>query len=239
VSIHVLIPWRGGDPWRERVLAWVLAQWKQNHPTWPVHLGEISGDWCKADAVDAARRHVPSGSDILVVADADVWSAHVADATDQVADDEFNWALPHSQVYRLNETTTFGILESGELSITSPIGALARQPYLGVVGGGMTVLRNDLYDEAPLDPRFVGWGQEDEAWGHALHALGGRRWRGHQPLWHLWHEPAERMNQSSGSVHSVRLREQYRRFQVSGETEQIRQLIDGGRRYSAMNPQPG
>jgi hypothetical protein len=233
MSVRVVIPWRGGDPHRTAVLDWVQDQWARHHPDWEIWLGELTrdSDWCKADAVQTALDGV-APDDILVIADADVWSDTVGYAVDAVASGEYRWAIPHSQVLRLNQETTRQVIEEGRIHNAQVAGCLDRAGYLGVVGGGITIVTADLYAECPLDPRFVGWGQEDESWGHALHALGGRRWRGAQPLWHLWHPPQERMSQAVGSVHGQRLAAEYRRL-VSSPTL-MRQLIEGGRPHSSI-----
>jgi len=235
--IHVVIPWRGGDLQRSDVLNWVQDRWAETHPDWAVLFGELTddSDWCKADAVAAAiESAAPDPDDILVIADADVWSDSIDAAVAAVESGEYRWALPHSQVLRLNQETTRQILEEGRPHNAAVGGCLDRPSYLGVVGGGMTVVAAALYEECPLDPRFVGWGQEDEAWGHALHAIGGRRWRGNDPLWHLWHAPQERMNRAVGSVFGQRLRDQYRQF--VNQPDLMRQLIAGGRLHRSPRP---
>jgi hypothetical protein len=94
-------------------------------------------------------------------------------------------------------------------------GKLQQRPYLGVPGGGIMVLSRETYEQVPLDWRFKGWGQEDEAWGAALAAVAGKGWRGTEPLYHLWHPPQPRQNRAIGSDESRHLRNLYlkaRRF---------------------------
>jgi hypothetical protein len=71
------------------------------------------------------------------------------------------------------------------------------------------VLTRGAYDLAPIDPRFVGWGQEDESWALALGCLAGPSWRGTAELWHLWHEPQVRQSRSVGSAASLALHQRY------------------------------
>ena len=73
----------------------------------------------------------------------------------------------------------------------------------------MTVLTRGLYEQVPLDRRYVGWGQEDQSHGLALTAIAGRRWRGVAPLWHLWHDPQPRLNAHVGSAESRKLHVRY------------------------------
>src|SRR5690606_37809457 len=80
------------------------------------------------------------------------------------------WAVPHRLVYRLSEAATSGVLAG---LAPSPGMRLVQAPYVGYAGGGITVLPRSTYDQVPLDPRFRGWGQEDESWAHALTVLAG------------------------------------------------------------------
>ena len=87
-------------------------------------------------------------------------------------------------------------------------GIPSRNPYPGMVGGGIMVIRRDVYEQCPLDPRFLGWGQEDASWGAALTRLHGLQ-RGTGDLWHLWHEPEPRMSFTRGNPASVALAMRY------------------------------
>ncbi|MGP4114653.1 hypothetical protein ACTWP5_27555 [Streptomyces sp. 4N509B] len=196
-----MIPWRGGCPQREAALAWAARRWRSvGHE--PV-IGEAPpGPWCKAAAVAAG---LPRGdAEVLIVTDADVWCDGIDAAVDAVHTGA-SWAIPHRDVRRLTEDATAAVLHGGELG-----GSLDQPAYRGVEGGGITVLRRDLYDVAPLDPRYRGWGQEDEAWALALRTLAGAPWRGAAPLWHLWHPPQRRDSRRWGSIASRTL---YRRYQ--------------------------
>jgi hypothetical protein len=93
--------------------------------------------------------------------------------------------MPHLRVHRLTSEATSAVL-AGAGAAEQPT---EKRPYVGMIGGGITVIARDLLDEVPLDPRFVGWGREDCAWRDALLTLTERSWRGTEPLIHLWHEP--------------------------------------------------
>lgn len=101
---------------------------------------------------------------------------------------------------------------------------LIEPPYLGTEGGGIVVLRRELYEACPLDPRFVGWGSEDDSWGMALRTLHGPPLRIRQPLVHLYHPPQPRATRSWGSVEGRTLRKRYAR--ASGNPSAMRSLIE-------------
>jgi len=104
-----------------------------------------------------------------------------------------------------------------------------------MIGGGCTVVRRDVYESCPLDPRFKGWGQEDAAWGVALTAMYGPPWRSVEPLWHLWHAPQGRIGltdammrgecapqRGKGSMAGRRLLQAYR---VAAESGRMREFL--------------
>lgn len=210
-GVSVLVPWAGTCPYRIAAWNYVRAWYERRHPSWQVvrGLGRDGAQWCKAEAVaDALRR---AQGDILVIADADVIAPEVGRAV-QEATEGTPWAMPHYRLYRLNERSTGRVLRGADPAEESASrSGLTQPPYAGYAGGGITVLRREVYESAPLDPRFRGWGQEDEAWALALNLLHGRPWRSNGPMWHLWHPPQQRLSRTTGSYASRDLLQQYRR----------------------------
>lgn len=217
----VVIPWAPGCEHRRAALSYVLRRWEE--AALPVVLGRTVADpWCKADAVaDALRRTV---ADVLVVADADVWTDGVFEAIRRV-ERGAAWAIPHGNVHRLTLGATRSVLEGAPLTRTLPTD---ESPYRGFEGGGMVVLPRGLYDSSPLDFRFQGWGQEDEAWALALRTLAGYPWRGNAPMFHLWHPPQPRMSRRFGSDESRALYMRYR--SAAGFESRMRSVLEGARR---------
>ena len=200
MSVAVVIPWRDGCSHRRRALEFVDGFWSARHPGWPVVYGEHpDGDWCKAIAVANALDH--TSADMLVIADADVYCDGLAVAVECCQ----TWAVPHRMLHRLDETATADLYATG-----APGPGRTEKPYVGHAGGGIVVIRRDVYESCPLDPRFVGWGQEDDAWAHALTTLFGLPWRGSADLFHLWHPPQERLSRTTGSRDGRILYRRYR-----------------------------
>lgn len=185
MTTAVLIPWAATDEWRTRALAHVTAWWRSLGYD-PV-LGRHDGPWRKALAVaDALAR---TDADVLVVADADVFVPGVERAI-ALVEQGAPYAIPHVRVHRLTERATTQLYETGTHDGEMEKGC----PYVGVVGGGMVVLRRDVYEDCPLDASYAGWGREDEAFGLALEVLHGPPERLDNPLWHLWHPAPPRLN---------------------------------------------
>ena len=211
MSVSVIIPWRAGCLHREAALAWVLARWHTRCPSWQVQVSvHEGGPWSKGAAVGAA---VPlCRGRVVVIADGDVWTDGVADAVAAVEAGEAGWAIPHRQVYRLTHAATAEILAGVEPYAGMPT---TRDPYPGVPSGGVVVQTAEVLEQVPVDPRFHGWGQEDESRGWwALPVLAGPPWVGSGPLWHLWHPPAARLDERRGSQKGMEL---YLRYQSAGQ----------------------
>lgn len=219
MSVDVLVPWAPGCPHREAALAYISQQWKTLAPEYPVILGRAPAEpWCKANAVaDALSR---STAEVLVISDADVWTDGAWAAIQRVQEGA-PWAIPHGDVHRLTESVT-----SLVISCNAPPWqglATAERPYKGFEGGGIVVLRRNVYEAAPLDHRFRGWGQEDESWALALRTLHGEPWRGDAPLFHLWHPPQSRESRRYGSAAGRALYESYQA--ANGRPDAMRALL--------------
>lgn len=218
-TTRVIIPWRGGCPHREANLQRVVSWWEQHHPGWALTVGEYpeeAGGWRKGMALLAGG--LVNDADVVVVSDADVICERVDEAVHAVNDRRRRtaplWAMPHRDVYRLNESATNMVNARtwwpARVVTTRELRPYVVSSYKGFAGGGLVVLRGRLLNEVPMDPRFVGWGQEDHSWALALSMLGGAPWRGAGLLWHLWHPPAARVYPGVGSTGGLNLWHRYR-----------------------------
>jgi hypothetical protein len=222
VTVSVVVPWRPGCPWREASWQWVQDRYRTVHPDWEIVTGTCSaGPFNRAQAIiDGAER---SSGDVLVVADSDVW------CDPQPAIDHLDhWAIPHLLIHRLSEASTTQVLAGADWQ-GLPLSTDNRQdsrPYRGKETGTLVVLRRDVLLDVPPDRRFVGWGQEDLAWGAALNMLAGPPWRGDADLVHLWHPAQPRKSRAVGNDQSLAL---YRRYRTARSPEAMRQLIDEAR----------
>ncbi len=208
--IRVVIPYGGDDRHRADALNFVGARWMD--AGFQVSVGNLHDEpWCKALAVDAALSVIePDPDDVLVITDADVVVPAIDQAITAVRQGSSRWAMPHRRVVRLTRAATEQLL-AGTLGLHQ-IGPKhhAERPYTAVTGGGCVVMRANLYQQVPLDSRFVGWGQEDEAWGMALTTLAGPVHRAPRDCIHLWHPTPPRRDRAVGSDVGLALRNRYR-----------------------------
>lgn len=193
-GVSVVIPWGGPgvhDPWRQEALAWVCAQLARHAPKWQVVLGQVPPDapWSKGRAVWDALDQCTG--DTLVIHDADSWSGGTSKAALWAT--QGRWAMPHNTVRRLSPEATRRLYDEGERTDVRLLQlAAAEQEKTAYSGGGIVAIPRAMYEACPLDPRFEGWGGEDESWARALTLLHGARRTAGLRLVHLYHEPQDR-----------------------------------------------
>jgi hypothetical protein len=200
IKASVVIPYSSGCPHRAKALDFVLAHYRALGLD--TEVAEIEGPWIKAHAVMPA---VKRAAGTVIVSDADVIADGLA-AGVRALDSGYAWAAPHRRVHRLTRAATKKYVAGHSLEGLE----LEQRPYHGMLGGGILIARKETFLDVPLDPRFVGWGQEDESWAIALHTLAGKPFRGVSDLVHLWHPPQERVTRRRGNQSGWRLMKRYR-----------------------------
>lgn len=195
-SVSVLVPLRvDGDV--HRMAAWdhVRHHYAREHPEWEIVPGYVplaedgsQGPWSKGAALRDARGK--ARGTVFVIADADsiVDPTALEDAVDLVASGEAGWVQPYTWVRRFDERTTRHLYEQRALP-KHP--RYERGAYKSVRGGGVVVTTAKAYDVVGgVDPRFIGWGGEDIAFGFMLDALASPSRTLDGDLAHLWHPHA-------------------------------------------------
>lgn len=197
LEVSVVVPWRAGCPHREAAWQWVRDRYETLG--FEVIEGRCpDGPWIKAFAVaDAIAR---SSHDLVLVADADVWCDGLLEAIERR--DGAPVVIPHGNVHRLTEHGTRQFMSGDRWP-------QIEQEHRGMPGGGLVLIERSVWDRVPMDPRFVGWGNEDSSWGIALTTLTGKIRRFTAPLRHLWHPPQPRMSRRDGSPENAALEARY------------------------------
>jgi hypothetical protein len=240
-EVSVLIPYREDSTQRAKLLDHCLKWWRQHMPSdWEVVIGSCdTEDWCKAQAYDDALRGACGR--YLVFADADVMLPGTPVAVVALRDG-WAWARSHDLVVRLNSTTTEQLLAT---STAVPWSAQVYTqswehwedwPYEQKAAGAGVCVQRDVYENVPHDPRFLGWGCEDEAWGYALQTMYGpeAKVRG-MPCIHLWH-PSQPKPLRRGSVENQVLLARYSqaRHSVEPQLEMAALLAEATMRLSTL-----
>lgn len=212
--VQVVIPFADdGQPSRRSSLDWCVSQWVERYGL-PVLVHEVELPWRKGAAVAGAMADVPADRRVVIIADGDVFlPAHDARKLDAAIEFAFwhgGWSVPASRVIRLTAEASAQIKRQ---PIAPPV---VQVPDGGVeethrqhAGGGLVVIHRDAYEACPMDPRFEGWGHEDDAWSYALHTLVGAPLWAAGTLYHLWHQPQERVTRIFGSPHNQALFARY------------------------------
>lgn len=226
MRVVVIVPWRAGCLYREEAFKWVRKQYATHHPSWELVIGKSpDGPFNRAAAILDGVKQIPD-ADIYVVADADVW----CDMRQAIAEaDEHGWAVPHYFLHRLDKGSSQMFMGGFPLQGLKLDSSNKRdsKPYIGNETGTLVVVRRDVIEDVPPDRRFVGWGQEDQAWAVALRTMFGQPWRGGEDLVHLWHPPQDRQSREWGSNDNVAL---YRRYlKARHRPTAMRTLIEEGR----------
>lgn len=244
MAVSVVMPWAPGCEHRRRARRWVIERWILTFPEWRLRIAELPERWtdteggfCKAWGVMPVVEQLPD-DEIVIVADADVWGGWPMEAVARVQGGLAGWAVPHRQLRRLSEESTAKVLAGERWQGLWQAPDLAEKIRVGVPGGGMVIARADTIKAVPLDPRFIGWGQEDHAWGAALRTIAGEPWRPKNiaPMVHLWHPPADRINRFWGSRKG---QQHYRRYlQAEGNVDAMTDLIGEIDRGWARAPEP-
>ena len=215
----IVIPWLdNGDQYRVKALKWVLEKYRTELPNWEINVSRSfnGGVWCKGEMVRQGVK--TSKSDLIVVADADVWTTGLPRAAMAVTAGISDWAIPHKMVYRLTRAGTDAVYRGASWRLQPH-----ERPYAGRRGGGYVVATKAALLEVPMDTRFVGWGQEDESWDYALTTLLGDPFHEGADLVHLWHQKPERMDRRKGNNESWRLMKKY--MKARNDPEVMRAIV--------------
>lgn len=225
----ILLPWRTGNPHRDAAGDWVTAQLARHHPDLRLHTTrdlDIDGPWCKALHVKAMLDQLEPDIETVIVHDIDVWlTPRPLRLGLQAVRTGTPWSVPHGKIVRLDEAGTAHV--TANPAVEGPLWPsrryFAEPPYRGHPGGGIVIAGRDLLIEVPLDPRYLGWGQEDDSWGLALTTLAGRPHRGTSDLIHLWHPPQPRASRTFGNPTGRALLNRYRA--AGGHPAHMRELL--------------
>lgn len=220
-SVSVIVPWRDDrSTYRRRAWKWLRNRFADRYPEWQVVAASdgLEGPFSRNRAIHNA---IPDTyGDIVVVSDADCWAPDLEDTVEMVRQGE-PWATPSDWVHRLTASETRRVLAGEE---PDPTMDTYEVPYRNVPAGGIVVMSRETLLSVPPDPRFVGWGSEDQAWTLALTTLVGPPWSAGGICYAFFHKPQERLSRVLGSFESDALLQRYR--DLRGQSGRMRRLVE-------------
>lgn len=233
-KVAVLIPFESREEHRERNLRFICRWYRERFPDWCIYVAGMRSEeaprgyregWIKAIAVQNCIKAMEADNfdaDVFVIADADCIVESVGKAVEAVSVAHYKWSIPHAVTRRLKPAPTSDVIKG-----TEPHGDMPRsgRGYPSVHGGGVTVLRAEVYRDCPLDPRFHVTHGEDISWGRALYFLHGKPWQAETPLYHLWHPPIPAMGDRYQA--NRELAKAYKR----AKPRELRRLVDQAKEW--------
>lgn len=222
IGVSVLVPLAGdgdrGDLWR-----WLRHEHiAPEHPEWEIVVGDSYEGEAFSKGRAVAKAAGRASGDVFVIHDADalVNPLYLDAAVEAVAVHGVPWVVPHATVHRMSRMASARV-RAGAPSSEWEYGVQRTHP--AVVGGGVSVMHRDAYDEVGgVDDRFKGWGGEDIAFGWALDLLVGPHRQLDAALWHLWHEPG--LRRRGHRPLNECLAGAYRQAYEAGDVDRMRRL---------------
>lgn len=185
----ILVPWRGGDKYRER--NWTLVRPYYEFTGWPVYEGDTDHKiFNRAGAVNAAAE-AAGDWEVAVIADADtIQEEEPLRKAVELARRAKGAVMPWNERRMLTQEWSERIATRQAIALLPEMGAREGVNY----GGSTLVVSREAWDAVGgMDERFNldGWGFEDRGFRIALETLANfRRIPGR--VWHFWHPPAPR-----------------------------------------------
>lgn len=208
--VAVIVPYRAGEPHRDRAWAWCLARMRAMLPAdWACIMGtdnggEHPGHFNHPYAINvAADVAIEGGADVLVVADCDTTFSDpgwLVAAALEVGSGQHPWALPARYV-KLTEDCTASLTDEETIVDCNLSGAEADPPPYpfetewvgdGVSWSGMVIVPAEAFRRVGgYDERFAWWGADDVCFGLSMDTLWGQHHRAPGAVVHLWHPAPE------------------------------------------------
>jgi hypothetical protein len=199
VTTSVIVPWRGGDPVRERLWAWNKARW-QSTGYEIVECDDGSEPFTRGRSIN--RGVEEATGDRLILADTDTALSSL-DRLENLSDYDLvkadrrgmAWYIlyDHHRYCALTDETTDWVLR---LPPSTPFPATVVDTLECrdriTSHSGLLMLSREAFDTVGgYDPGFCGWGYEDDAFWHALVTLVGSERRLKRSALHLYHPHIE------------------------------------------------
>lgn len=169
-EISVLIPWRGGDPQREKIAEWVFARWREV-PFVDLCVGEddYNGQpFNRARALNRARAQAQT--ETLIIFDAD--TVPDPDSLHLIAPRlrDYPWCVLYDSLKYVSPEATQWMISLDHVPLCEPKHITQKIDSCP----GIVALSSHVWDDTGgMDEEFYGWGYEDSAFRRCLESLWG------------------------------------------------------------------
>jgi len=219
VRVACVIPWRGGQPDRER-----------HHQTVRAHLRELLPDAIHIDADNGAhpfsragsRNHgvrlaQDAGADVVVLCDADTLPERdpLMEAIGAARDGVLHLPYVHFRGLSMRGTAQYlGGIPLPECETESA--------HDWATGGVLVITPEAWWRAGGMDERMVGWGFEDTAFRIAADALLGPTVKHQGTIWHLYHKKTMGLGTPQHTANGKLAR---RYDQAHGDPDAVRKIV--------------
>ena len=186
MKVSILVPFRD-DGHRQASMEWIVARWRHHWPEAEVIIRPDDGrdPFSKSVALQACA--ADATGDVLILLDADTWCdvPTIRHAVEVAAEGAL--VMPGKVAHRLGQDVTDRLLASDPACDWPTILPSEVEQSVRPVGF-LHVLSREVWDATNgYDPRFRGWGGEDNVFTYAVETLVGPVVRLTGTLYSLWH----------------------------------------------------
>lgn len=207
-EVSILIPWRGGDPHRERVWEYMKARWEEVGVELCVGVDDEGGPFNCSRAINRAFRQ--STKPIIMQFGADCFpDMDAIDKAYQLLSYGTPWVPLFDKTEYYGRKSTSKIL-SGKVPETFRFDSNLSVPFQT---GVLAMTREAFLATGGADERFVGWGAEDSAFRMSLYRIYGYGTPLPITLRCLWHPTGHRQM----SQENLSLCQEYERIETREE----------------------
>ena len=219
MRVAVVIPWRGGQPDRERHHETVRAHLRTLLPD-AVHMDVDSGrePFSRAGSRNpGVRLAQEAGCDVVVLCDADTLPERepLMASIDSAHDGVLHLPYVHFRGLSQNGTRLY-------LKGTPPEACETELVHDWATGGVWVLEPSAWWRAGGMDERFVAYGFEDAAFRIAADALLGPTVKHPGTIWHLWHEKTMGLGSPQ---HTANGRLAARYVEAEGNPEAVRPIV--------------